>query len=1427
MTGIAALALGTGLLAAPPAAAAGDRGHGPADSAWPRPARPPLSEQEQAIRNAQQQAKAGEKPVLVDHLTTESSRTFANPSGTLTTETAPAIERVKGTDGRWQPVDTTLRANSDGTVTPNAVPSKLTLSGGGTGPMVTMTTTDGKKLAITAPFPLPKPTLDGAAALYKSVLPDVDLELSTNTLGGWRQVLIVRTSRAAANPALRKLRLGVEAEGLNVTSDTTGNIKITDGTGKQRFSGPPSTMWDSATTSPAAPAKSAGTNSAQADPLEGQPETSGSATSSPAGPGAGAGVAPVTVTANGQSIEIVPDPTLLGQGTGPWYIDPGINPSADNGTQAWSQVQEAYLDTNEYNGTTDGQNTPAAGYCGYASTCTRQGRERAYFQVGINSVIHGAEVLDARLYATVVSSSSPSTPSPMGLYWTGPIGNPTTWRNQPCGSGSVMGGCAKIGGINISGTGEVQYDVTTQMKYAARDRWSNFTFGLAPDNEYEKTYRQRFGNSPHIAVTYDITPTIWWPRTRPTPGFADTASYSDCRTPGTANPWDNPGWVGANNDVTLTTSTWSPTGRQLMTTFEYWDDDNGQNAQVPTPWNGSYGDAFVDIGALTDGHQYHWQASTTDDTLTSGTTEMCYFRVDRTPPTSAVTSTDFPASGTIGAHPKLAGQEGTFTLTGTDPVPAGTDPNAMTGRRTSGLACARWTTDPVKAAATGWKCTDTDSAITKLTDGKATVKITPPRWGTNFVYLQTQDNAGNMSQPAVYSYYAPSDPNSTAPVFGDLTGDRKADVLLPDTSGALRVIGGGSDPAAAPNAGNTSAPGTNGWNGIQTTHHGSLGYKTVDDLYAHAPGAPDLRLYLNNGTTGRFDSRDPIPVTKPSECVTPAYTPLVCADHGYSGSDWSKVTQIAAFGSHTGDTVTKPNSLPRTTLLFIENGRLWLGIAGEPDQLDFQAILLSGNDTKWSGYDLITPGRAQGTNFPTLWARSKSDGTLHAFTVKGTADAPDLTGFTNPAAGLISGKIDPKTYPRVGSDGDLNGDAIPDLWAVDTAQQLVSFDGVGTAPNGTTVPHPTVTGINPAAVSLGNLNSPTAQWKLTGKNASGLTEDAVANKNPGTPAGITWTTGSVGGVSTTYPAFSGTSSTITTGKPAVDTRKSFTLTTWAKVDGPSGLVASQDGNRSSAFTLYADPTGQAWRFALARGDTDGWDYDWTDQGVNDAARFVRGAWTRLSVAYSAETGLMRLYVNGILAGTGHHQASTSPAPTGPLVMGRYKSNGQPDPFGPGLTGNVSNFAVYPYAASITAPGANGPINLTEAPGNCVDNAGGSTQDGNKIQIWGCNGTPAQQFEVRNDGTIRVQGKCINAAGAGVDNRTLIELRTCDSSAPSQRFLPRANGAVYNPVSGRCLDLNAFNTTPETQLWLYDCNALPAQRWTIPTLGTAPLPVPIT
>src|SRR5262249_7589840 len=65
-------------------------------------------------------------------------QTFANPSGSFTTEISLEPVRVRLDDGSWAPVDTRLRVGPDGSVAPVASVVGLQFSGGGGGPAVVL-----------------------------------------------------------------------------------------------------------------------------------------------------------------------------------------------------------------------------------------------------------------------------------------------------------------------------------------------------------------------------------------------------------------------------------------------------------------------------------------------------------------------------------------------------------------------------------------------------------------------------------------------------------------------------------------------------------------------------------------------------------------------------------------------------------------------------------------------------------------------------------------------------------------------------------------------------------------------------------------------------------------------------------------------------------------------------------------------------------------------------------------------------------------------------------------------------------------------------------------------------------------------------------------------------------------------------------------
>ena len=129
-------------------------------------------------------------------------------------------------------------------------------------------------------------------------------------------------------------------------------------------------------------------------------------------------------------------------------------------------------------------------------------------------------------------------------------------------------------------------------------------------------------------------------------------------------------------------------------------------------------------------------------------------------------------------------------------------------------------------------------------------------------------------------------------------------------------------------------------------------------------------------------------------------------------------------------------------------------------------------------------------------------------------------------------------------------------------------------------------------------------------------------------------------------------------------------------------------------------------------------------------------------------------------------------------------------------------------------GRSGPIVAGSNGAKCVDNNGGAATNGNKIQIWDCNGNPSSQtWTIASNGTIQIDGGCMDITGANNSNGTLIEWWPCNGGA-NQQWQP-VNGELVNPASGKCLDDPGASTANGTQLDLWQCNGGSNQQWIVP------------
>jgi hypothetical protein len=176
-----------------------------------------------------------------------------------------------------------------------------------------------------------------------------------------------------------------------------------------------------------------------------------------------------------------------------------------------------------------------------------------------------------------------------------------------------------------------------------------------------------------------------------------------------------------------------------------------------------------------------------------------------------------------------------------------------------------------------------------------------------------------------------------------------------------------------------------------------------------------------------------------------------------------------------------------------------------------------------------------------------------------------------------------------------------------------------------------------------------------------------------------------------------------------------------------------------------------------------------------------------------------------------------------LGIGGDNSKGSAGTFYEGVmtTGYASAATEAAVQANIVAAGYNtgssgatGPVVSGVSSSACMDDNNGSGANGNKVQIWACDGyAPAQNWTVNANGTITIDGGCLDITGGNYNNGTLVELWTCNGGANQQ--WKAQNGALVNPVSGKCLDDPNGSTANGTQLQIWTCSGASNQKWTVP------------
>jgi hypothetical protein len=365
----------------------------------------------QARASALGRARATGKAVPVGALTTGTSSTFANPNGSFTTTSTTEPTRMRNAAGRWENLSAALRRNRGGTLSPAAEPGHLTLSGGGRGPLVTLTGPGGQSLALTLPVTLPAPMVSGPSATYRNIDPGVELTVTARTTGGFSEVFTIDNAAAAAH--VRTLAFHTELTGLRLTEDRWGNLEAVDSrTGTVVMAAPPAAIWDSATT--AGPAKHGAHRGGGADAtiVTGK-------TSSAAGPGLRAHTGPLAVSLGHSTLTLHTSTAALdGTPAYPVYYAPTSPLSYFSGrTQAFTEVQQGCPTYTYF----DSVSQIGVGYNEFDS-CT--GPMRAYYRVDTSGILDPS-------YIILSSTLQAITPAWNASPTTRPSSRPTRSRRPP------------------------------------------------------------------------------------------------------------------------------------------------------------------------------------------------------------------------------------------------------------------------------------------------------------------------------------------------------------------------------------------------------------------------------------------------------------------------------------------------------------------------------------------------------------------------------------------------------------------------------------------------------------------------------------------------------------------------------------------------------------------------------------------------------------------------------------------------------------------------------------------------------------------------------------------------------------------------------------------------------------------------------------
>ncbi|WP_169437541.1 LamG-like jellyroll fold domain-containing protein [Longispora albida] len=628
------------------------------------------------------------REVEVASAATDKGGVFATPAGEMVFRSGVSPYRARTASGAWAPVDTTLVRRADGSIGPVNTVVPVAVSPGGDAPFAAVTMS-GRSFGLTWPGRLPEPVLSGETATYRDVLPEVDLVVRALP-EGYRHDVVVRSARAAADPRLARIRLGVRGDGLSVLAGDDGAMRVVDASGEEIATSLPPVMWDSPRASQAS-RRQAAAFADVAEPVTAR--TSG-----------------VGVETSAGAITLVPDPALLtGPATSyPVVIDPVWTGGKRSGE--WGSVWSKYPTQIAWKGGSPALgNGSTYGDAGAGQTCdgwsglnctTSPYRIRSFFRMNTEDVTRNdaREVVSAKF--KILQRHAASCSAGKARVWhTNIITSSNSWNSQPTWRDQWANSTQNAdNGASCGGPGYVEFPVTDMAKTAKDGKWASMTIGMKAVNESPSPalaeWRRYDSSTATLEIVFNTLP-------KPPTGLATNGVACTTTAPG---PWLT------TVAPSFTASPQDSDGGTVSTVFQILGADSTVLREWAVP--GASGKPITTTappGSIPATGSYSWRAKTQDERTSSAFAARCYFQVDTHAPST-------PGAALLTTDPVL-GQAVSFTLTGASD------------------------TTLFRYALNG----GTPATITAA-NGTATLVITPPATSTDHVLqIWAGDAAGNES----------------------------------------------------------------------------------------------------------------------------------------------------------------------------------------------------------------------------------------------------------------------------------------------------------------------------------------------------------------------------------------------------------------------------------------------------------------------------------------------------------------------------------------------------------------------------------------------------------------------------------------------------------------------------------------------------------